>query len=60
MTFSSVTDQADYWNFTWADMAEDVVANVSAMSTNSGTGKGWYIGYSQGTIQILVALSKFE
>ena len=59
-TLSAVDDQAEYWDFTWYDMAEDVLANVEAMYNHAGTGKGWYFGYSQGTIQMLVALTKYE
>ena len=59
-TYSASTNQAEYWNFTFADMAEDVLANVKAMNISAGTGKGWYYGWSQGTIQMLVALAKYE
>ena len=46
-TYSATTDQADYWDFSWDGMADDVLANVIAMSENSSsTEKGWYIGYS--------------
>jgi len=31
-------------------MAEDVMAEVEAMYSDAGTGKGWYFGYSQGTV----------
>ena len=59
-TLSAVDDQAEYWDFSWYEMAEDVLANIEAMYDNAGTGKGWYFGYSQGTIQMLVALTKYE
>ena len=36
------------------------MANLEAMYDNAGTGKGWYYGFSQGTIQMLVGLTKFE
>ena len=54
------TDQAEYWDFTWYNMAEDVLANVEAMYNDAGTGKGWYFGYSQGAKQMIVALTKYE
>ena len=41
-------------------MAEDVMANVEGMYNDSGSSKGWYIGYSQGTNQMHVALTKYE
>ena len=41
-------------------MAEDALANIEAMYNDAGTGKGWYYGFSRGTIQILAALTKYE
>lgn len=41
-------------------MSLDVLANTKAMYDDAGTGKGWYYGYSQGTIQMLVALTRYE
>ena len=58
--WSAKTQQPKYWDFTWDDMALDTMANLEAMYENAGTGKGWYYGFSQGTIQMLVALTKFE
>lgn len=36
------------------------MAEVEAMYSDAGTGKGWYFGYSQGTVQMNVALTKYE
>ena len=60
-----VLDDDLYWDFSWADMAYDVYANVERMyaRTNEITGndkKGVYIGMSQGTIQMTVALAENE
>ena len=41
-------------------MAEDVYASVKMMYENSGSGKGWYFGSSQGTASMQVALSKYD
>lgn len=59
-TLSHVYDQEAYWDFTWWNMAEDALANIEAMYNDAGTGKGWYYGFSRGTIQILGALTKYE
>ena len=59
-TLSATTDQAKYWDFSWDEMSLDVMANTRAMYKNAGTGKGWYVGYSQGTIQMTVALTRYE
>ena len=59
--FLDAVYDAVYWDFTWADMAKDVLANVEKMYTNTpSTAKGHYVGYSQGTIQMLVALIESE
>ena len=49
-----------YWNFTLDGFAEDVLANMKAASKSSGDKKGTYYGYSTGTSQMLIALSKYE
>ena len=52
---------AAYWDFTWADYAKDVLANVEKMYQNTpSTAKGHYVGYSTGSIQMLVALIESE
>ena len=38
-----------FWDYTMDGLALDVVANARAMMKNSGNGKGWYIGHSQGS-----------
>ena len=53
-------DPEAYWDYDLDGLALDVLANTRAMTENAGNGKGWYIGYSQGTIQAIVALSKYE
>ena len=61
--FNSPSDNpAVFWNFSLDGLALDVLANSKAMTENA-TGvneKGWYFGYSQGTIQALIALAKYE
>ena len=59
-TLDYVTDAAAYWNFSWHEMAEDVLANAENMYSVSGGKKGWYVGYSQGTTQMFVALTKYD
>jgi len=41
-------------------MSYDVLAYVKAMTENHDGRKGFYYGWSQGTIQMIVALTKFE
>ena len=64
LDYTNSADQEAYWDFTWGDMDKDVIANGEAMKTNfealGGTEAGIYIGYSQGTIQMLVALIQDE
>ena len=50
----------DFWEFTIDGYAEDVLANMKAAYTSSGNTKGHYYGYSLGTAQMMVALSKYE
>ena len=57
---ASEEDEEEYWSFSTEDMGEDVYANVKAMYENSGTGKGWYFGSSQGTGTMQAALSKYD
>ena len=64
-TLDPVLDDDLYWDFSWADMAYDVYANVDKMyaRTSEFTGnnkKGVYIGNSQGTVQMTVALAENE
>ena len=56
----SVTDDA-FWDWTWAEMGlYDDVALIKKMNENSVTGKSFYIGYSQGTVQMLYGLAHRE
>ena len=56
-----ISDAKDYWDFTWADMEWDVLANVQAMYENAGNDlKGYYFGYSKGSTQMMVALMHHE
>ena len=57
---SPAENPAVYWDFTIDGFALDLLAQSKAMTENADSGKGWYVGYSQGTIQALVALSKYE
>ena len=54
MDFKSPSDNpAVFWNYSLEGFALDVLANSKAMTANAANGgnsKGWYIGYSQGTI----------
>ena len=50
----------DFWQFTIEGYAEDVLANMKAAYTSSGNTKGHYYGYSLGTAQMMIALSKYE
>ena len=61
--FSTASDNPSvFWDFTLDGLALDVLANSKAMTENAtgGNSKGWYFGYSQGTIQALIALAKYE
>ena len=47
--------------FTWADMGlYDDIANIKMVKEQSGEDKIFYLGYSQGTIQMFYGLSKME
>ena len=60
-------DESAYWNFSWGDFPADILASAEAMYNNAkltngsaAAVKGYYIGYSQGTIQMLAALATIE
>jgi len=55
----SAADEA-YWNFGLDGLAEDVVANMEAVSADNQGKKGTYFGYSLGSTQMMIAMSKFE
>ena len=48
-----------YWDFSYQNLADDVLANLREMHKHSGS-KGWYFGSSQGTASMQVALAKYE
>ena len=57
----SAVDDNDYWMYTWADMGlYDDVANISMIRQRAGVDKMFYVGYSQGTIQMFYGLAHLE
>ena len=51
----------EYWDWTWAQMGlYDDTANISAIKAAAGVDKVFYIGYSQGTIQMFYGLAHLE
>ena len=59
-TLSSKDDNA-YWMWTWADMGlYDDVANIKMIKDETGEEKIFYLGYSQGTIQMFYGLAHLE
>ena len=57
----SSKDDNEYWNWSWADMGVyDDVANIKAIKEAAGVDKVFYVGYSQGTIQMFYGLSHLE
>ena len=56
-TLDSTKDN-EYWNFHWGHMGlYDDRANIEAIKNVSGEDKIFYVGYSQGTIQMHYALT---
>lgn len=52
-------DKSKFWDFDYEDMAlYDVPANLEYVAKATGVEKFPYIGHSQGTVQMFVALSK--
>ncbi|KJE94109.1 lysosomal acid lipase/cholesteryl ester hydrolase [Capsaspora owczarzaki ATCC 30864] len=52
------TNDAEFWDFTWDDMANyDVPAVVSYVLNSTNATKVGYVGHSQGTTQAMAALS---
>ena len=48
----------DYWMYTWADMGlYDDTANINVIRSATGEDKIFYVGYSQGTIQMFYGLT---
>lgn len=59
-TYDCTVDN-DYWMFTWADMGlYDDTANILAVKELTGEDKIFYVGYSQGTIQMFYGLAHLE
>lgn len=50
----------EYWSYDFEGYTEDVLANMKMMFDHSGEKKGYYYGFSLGTVQMLMALPKFE
>ena len=60
VTLDSAKDDA-YWDWTWAEMGlYDDVANIKAIKAAAGVDKMFYVGYSQGTIQMHYGLAHLE
>ena len=58
--FDPFLDAREYWDFSLDGFAEDVIASAKVMYDNAGTGKGYYFGYSQGTVQAVIATATRE
>jgi len=57
VTYDATVDD-DYWLFSWAEMGlYDDPANINAVRDATGYEKIFYLGYSQGTIQMHYALA---
>jgi pimeloyl-ACP methyl ester carboxylesterase len=55
--YDAVTDN-EFWMYTWADMGlYDQPANIEKVKEQTGHDKIFYVGYSQGTIQMFYGLS---
>ena len=49
----------EFWAWSWAEMGiYDDVANISMIKEKTGKDKIFYIGYSQGTVQMFYGLIK--
>ena len=59
-TLDYLVDEKEYWNFSWGEFPQDILASAEVMYNSANAGKGYYIGYSQGTIQMLAALATIE
>ena len=54
-------DQPEFWAWSWAEMGiYDDVANIKAIKEHSGAEKVFYLGWSQGTVQMFYALAHRE
>jgi len=53
--------QHEYWNWTWSEMGlYDDPANITFIKEKAKQDKIFYIGYSQGTVQMFYGLSHIE
>jgi len=53
------TASADYWDFTWDEMASyDLPAVIDHMLKTTGSAKIGYVGHSQGSVQAFTGLSQ--
>lgn len=58
---SLTVDDPEYWAFSWAEMGlYDDVANVKAIKEETDAEKVFYLGYSQGTVQMFYGLAHRE
>jgi pimeloyl-ACP methyl ester carboxylesterase len=56
-----IKDAEEYWNFSWAEFGlYDVRATVEHIKKTTSVQKVWYMGYSQGTIQMFYGLAHLE
>ena len=56
----TILDRA-YWDWSWAEMGRyDTPANITKIKDQTGVDKIFYLGYSQGTIQIFYGLAHLE
>lgn len=54
-------DDKEYWNWSFAEMGiYDDVANIETIKQRSGAEKIFYLGYSQGSLQMFYALAHLE
>ena len=55
------TDDQAYWQFSWAEMGlHDGRANIKEIKHHTGVQKIFYLGYSQGTVQMFYGLAHLE
>ena len=54
-------DDPEFWEWSWAEMGlYDGVANIKAIKESTWAEKVFYIGWSQGNVQVFYALSHIE
>jgi len=58
---SLTVDQPEFWQWSWAEMGiYDDVANIKTIKEQTGADKVFFIGWSQGNIQMFYALAHLE